>query len=155
MLRNRFFHLIIAVFFLSLSSFADESESVKIKQLIASREYNLVMKILLELKQSKPAEFEKANHDYLLARIAEKSGDFALAMANYQSVANRDSILKEYALWHLAKISSSAGDLMIERLFLNELITEAPRSLFRQTAEKRIARSLFESGDNNQLSKRL
>lgn len=155
MLRNKFFCLIIAVFFLSLSSFADESESVKIKQLIASREYNLAIKILSELKQSKPAEFEKANYDYLLARIAEKSGDFAVAMANYQSVVNRDSILKEYALWHLAKISSSAGDLMIERLFLNELITEAPRSLFRQTAEKRMASSLFESGDNNQLNKRL
>lgn len=87
------------------------------------------------------------NADYLRGREAEKSGDIANATANYQAVVARDSILKEYALWRLARIARSTGDLPLERERIRQLLATAPTSLLAETATLRLARSFFESGD--------
>ncbi|HET9477783.1 MAG TPA: tetratricopeptide repeat protein, partial [Pyrinomonadaceae bacterium] len=88
-----------------------------------------------------------ANQDYLLGRKAETSGDIAAATTSYQSVISGNSILKEYALWRLARIARATGDLVLEREQLQRLIATAPNSLLYETAALRLAESFFESRD--------
>jgi peptidoglycan lytic transglycosylase len=97
--------------------------------------------VSIAVAQSQP------NQDYLLGRNAEKSGDIAAATASYQSVVARNSLLKEYALWRLARIARSTGDLVLERERLQRLVTTAPNSLLFETAALRLSESFFESGD--------
>jgi peptidoglycan lytic transglycosylase len=88
-----------------------------------------------------------ANQDYLLGRKAEASGDVVTATANYQAVVSRNALLKEYALWRLARIARATGDLVLERERLQRLVAVAPNSLLYETAALRLAESFFESGD--------
>ena len=87
------------------------------------------------------------NVEYLRGREAEAAGDIAKATANYQTVVTNNSILKEYALWHLARIARSTGDLPLERERLRQLLTTAPTSRFAEAAAMRLSRSFFQSGD--------
>ncbi len=96
-------------------------------------------------KRSDKKLFAANNYDYLLARMAEKRGDMALAMAKYQSVVNRKSTLSEYAKWHLSQIARSSGNLTLERLYLQRLSAENANSLMLQAANNRLAKSYFES----------
>src|SRR5205814_8909885 len=86
-------------------------------------------------------------NDYLLGRNAERTGDIAGATAHYQAIASGDSVLKEYALWRLARIARSTGDLVLERERLQQLIAAAPSSLLFDAAALRLSESFFESGD--------
>src|SRR6185369_12831272 len=65
----------------------------------------------------------------------------------YQAVVTRDALLKEYALWRLARIARSTGDLVLERERLQRLIASAPNSLLYETAALRLSESFFQSGD--------
>src|SRR6185369_12121925 len=87
------------------------------------------------------------NQDYLLGRKAEAAGDVAAATANYQAVVSRNSVLKEYALWRLARLARATGDLPLERERLRQLLATAPSSLLADAATLRLGRSFFESGD--------
>ena len=117
----------------------------KILTAIENRDYLIAVGELQTFQKSDKKTFELNNFDYLLARLLEKRGDFALASANYQSVANRNSVLKEYALFHLAGIARSSGNLLLERIYLQEISSIAPESLLLDAATARIARSYFES----------
>lgn len=85
--------------------------------------------------------------EYLSGRKAEQSGDIANATANYQAVVSRNSALKEYALWRLARIARSTGDLPLERERLRQLLVTAPSSLLAEAAALRLSQSFFDSGD--------
>jgi soluble lytic murein transglycosylase len=87
------------------------------------------------------------NQDYLFARKFEAEGNVSAAAAGYEAVVSRNSILKEYALWRLARIARSTGDLVLERERLQRLIASAPNSLLYETAALRLSESFFESGD--------
>lgn len=89
------------------------------------------------------------NNEYLLGRKAETAGDIAAATANYQAVISRNSVLRGYALWRLARIARSTGDLVLERERLQRLIATAPNSLLHETAALRLGESFFESSDFN------
>ena len=89
----------------------------------------------------------QSDNDYLRGREAEASGDIAKAAASYQAVVTRDSVLKEYALWRLARIARSTGDLPLERERLRQLLATAPSSLLAETAALRLSQSFFDSGD--------
>jgi soluble lytic murein transglycosylase len=117
----------------------------KIKTAVENRDYQTAVGELQTLEKSDKKIFELNNYDYLLARMQEKSGDFAGAMANYQTVANRSSILKEYALWHLSQIARASGNLMLERVYLQEIPVFAPDGLLKNAVQARLARSYFES----------
>lgn len=104
---------------------------------------------------SDPATFALNNYDYLLARLSERRGDVATAAASYQKVSARNSLLAEYALWHLSQLARSTGNLVLERERLRELLATAPASLLRDAAQARLAESLFESGDYNEAVKLL
>jgi soluble lytic murein transglycosylase len=142
----KIFAFLVAVLFLSPNVFAQDSHA-KIRAAIESRDYQTAVNELELVKKSERKTFEANNYDYLLARAAERRGDFAAAMANYQAVVNRKSVLREYALWHLAQIARSSGNLLLERNYLRELLTVAPHSLLKNAARERLARSFFESKD--------
>ncbi|HLA94189.1 MAG TPA: transglycosylase SLT domain-containing protein, partial [Pyrinomonadaceae bacterium] len=72
-------------------------------------------------------------------------GDAVCAAKYFNSVANRDSVLRGYALWHLSQIARSSGNLLAERLQLMELSAAAPDSLLADAVKRRMARSWFES----------
>ena len=93
------------------------------------------------------ALFRDKNYEYLLGRIAERTGDTAGAVANYQAIASNNSRLKEYALWRLSKLARATGDLVLERERLQQLIAAAPSSLLFDAATLRLSESFFESGD--------
>jgi Soluble lytic murein transglycosylase and related regulatory proteins (some contain LysM/invasin domains) len=112
-------------------------------------EYLTAVSLLKDLASADRAVFELNNYDYLLARMAEKSGDVATAMANYQRVASRDSVLKPYALKHLSEIARESGNLMLERMYLQQIASFSPDSLIAAPARSRLARNAYESGDYN------
>jgi soluble lytic murein transglycosylase len=91
--------------------------------------------------------FRDKNYEYLLGRIAERTGDIAGAVANYQAIASNNSRLKEYALWRLSKLARATGDLVLERERLQQLIAAAPTSLLFDAASLRLSESFLESGD--------
>jgi soluble lytic murein transglycosylase-like protein/TolA-binding protein len=102
-----------------------------------------------KIRSTNEAVFRDKNYEYLLGRIAERTGDTAAALASYQAVATNDSKLREYALWRLARLARSTGDLVLERERLQQLVATAPSSLLFETATLRLSESFFESGDFN------
>lgn len=102
--------------------------------------------ILLTLLSVAPV-VAQPNIEYLRGREAEESGDVAKATANYQTIVRSNSVLKEYALWRLARIARSTGDLPLERERLRQLLTTAPSSRFADAAALRLSQSFFDSGD--------
>jgi len=100
-----------------------------------------------KIRSTNEALFRDKNYDYLLGRIAERTGDLAGANASYQAIAANDSRLKEYALWRLAKLARATGDLVLERERLQQLTATARSSLLFETATLRLSESFFESGD--------
>ncbi|NOT46337.1 MAG: transglycosylase SLT domain-containing protein [Acidobacteria bacterium] len=120
----------------------------KIRAAVAERRYDDAINDLKALAKDQPDVFAWNNYDYLLGRMFEKSGNGASAMAQYQALVKRGSALKPYALFHLAAIARSSGNLILERVFLEELAAFSADSIVAETANNRIARSLFESGDH-------
>jgi len=100
-----------------------------------------------KIRSTNEALFRDKNYDYLLGRIAERTGDLTGANASYQSIAANDSRLREYALWRLAKLARATGDLVLERERLQQLTATARSSLLSETATLRLSESFFESGD--------
>lgn len=135
--------LIVSAFSISAQNVSESHKNIR--NAVEERDYKTAISELNKLSNSDKKIFSLNNYDYLLARLSEKNGDLATAMANYQSVVNRNSVLTEYALWHLAEISRSTGNLMLERVYLRELSTLAPDSLLNNATNSRIARSYFES----------
>lgn len=137
--------IILTIAFVNLIHAQEPADiHARIRAEVAERDYVAAINDLQSLKTKQPAVFEANNYDYLLARIADKSGDAASAMAGYQTVVNRNSVLKEYALWHLSQLARTSGNLVLERFYLNELVSFSPNSLLANTANARTARSWFD-----------
>ena len=119
----------------------------QILALYADRDYLTAATLLTKLENDDRDAFRANNYDYLLARIEERLGDTAAAAAHFQDVANRRSVLREYALWHLARIARSSGNLLFERLLLAELASFSPDSLLAFPAERRLAESWLDGGN--------
>ena len=140
----------IAIFLaLSVSAQSEPSLAERIRDAVEKREYLTAVSLLKDLANSDSKLFELNNYDYLLARMAEKSGDMATAMASYQRVTARGSVLKPYALKHLAEIARYSGNLMLERLHLQQIVSLSPDSLLAPPARDRLARNAYESGNYN------
>ena len=105
------------------------------------------MTALQALRTTNSELFSANNFDYLLARLLEQNGDRAGATASYQATMDRGSILSQYALWHLAQLARSSGDLVLERERLRRLIIGSPSSLLRNATTIRLAQSFSESKD--------
>src|ERR1044072_1293647 len=114
---------------------------------IEAEDWQTARSELAKARAANEALYRDKNYDYLLGRIAERTGDTAGAVTNYQAIASNNSRLKEYALWRLAKIARATGDLVLERERLQQLIVAAPSSLLFDAANLRLTESFFESGD--------
>ncbi len=101
---------------------------------------------LESFRQASPALFAANNYDYLLARLHEQNGNMG-GSTSYQQVVDRNSLLAGYALWRLARIARSTGDLVHEREYLRQLIATTTALLVRDAARMRLAESLLESAD--------
>src|SRR4051812_5637595 len=113
----------------------------KLRQDLTDRNYEAAAAELRDLASSRKEYFESNDLDYLLARTQEKTGDTSAAIANFESVRRRDSVLRSYALWHLAAISRSSGNLFLERMYLTEITSFANGSLVTAAADQRLAES--------------
>jgi soluble lytic murein transglycosylase len=118
-----------------------------IRTAVESSNWPVAFVELNNLRQTDPTSFQSGGYDYLLGRVAEKTNDLPVALANYQSAVDHNSVLSAYALWHLAHISRSTGDLVSEREYLRRLISTSPQSLLFDSASLRLGESFIESGD--------
>ena len=139
--------IIIAAAFITVKPQNIADAHRKILELVSSREYSAAITELQKLKKDDPKLFDLNSYDYLLARVAESDGQLAMAMANYQSVSHRDSVLRVYALRHMSQIARSTGNLMLERLYLQEILMLSPDGLMAPSVYSRIATNSFESGN--------
>ncbi len=119
----------------------------KIKRDIQNKNYADAISTLDQLQKEQGKLFRLNNYDYLLARLLEKTGDEAGAAATYQAVVKRNSILSEYSLWHLSMLMRAGGNMLLERLYLKQLLAVSADSLLQTSAQLRLAQSYFDSGD--------
>lgn len=141
--------LIFLCLLLAIQSIAQDFNEThqKIKTATENKQYQIAIAELETLKEKHRSIFELNNYDYLLARLTEKIGDTATAAANYEAVAARNSILSEYALWHLSQIFRASGNLLMERIYLQKIGAIAPESLLLKVTNQRLPKSFFESKD--------
>ncbi len=134
---------------LTIHTFAQDFNDIhrRIKTATENKDFPAAIAELEILKKDQRKIFEVNNYDYLLARLAEKQGDAAAATANYEAVARRNSVLSEYALWHLSQIYRASGNLLMERIYLQKISAAAPESLLLKAINQRLPRSYYESQD--------
>jgi len=119
----------------------------RIREAVEAKDWNSARGEVEKLRVTEPGAFQAKNYDYLLARISEESLDYTDAAKNYQTTIASKSLLSSYALWHLALLARSTGDLVLERERLRQLVGLSPDSLLYQAASLRLAESFLESGD--------
>lgn len=152
--RRFSFALLLAALNLSLAAQSARAQNVRerherIRSSLDGGDESAALNELRRMAAADPSQFALNNYDYLLARLSGRRGDAAGSAAAYQKVVARNSLLTEYALWHLSQIARSTGNLVLEREQLRQLLATAPASLLREAAEARLAESFFESGDYN------
>ena len=138
--------LLVAFAFSQISAQVSSESHTRIRAAMAERSYLLVASELRNIESKDPEGFKANNYDYLSARMSERTGDVASAMAAHQGVVNRGSVLKPYALWHLSRLARASGNLTLERVSLQELLSLSPDSLLVYPAARRMAQSWFDSG---------
>lgn len=119
----------------------------QIRSSVESHDYSAAIDALVALRSAQPDVFAFNNYDYLLARLSERTGDRATAVVNYQRIVARESILSEYAIWHLAQFARITGNLTLEREHLRQLLVTVPKSELRDAAWTRLGQSYLDSGD--------
>ena len=133
------------VLMLSVPAQAPTDWYVQLKRDSEDRKYVSAISSLRSLEGADRESFRSNNFDFLLARLLLRTGDTGQAARYFQTVRARGSILREYATWHLAAIARSSGNLVGERMFLTELLSDRPDSLLADAANRRIIESNFES----------
>jgi len=143
-----FARLLLFVALLTVAALTGVAQSADpIVAAIEAEDWQTARSEIGKVRAANDALYRDKNYEYLLGRIAERTGDTAGAVANYQAIASNNSRLKEYALWRLAKIARATGDLVLERERLQQLIAAAPSSLLFDPATLRLTESFFESSD--------
>ena len=136
----------LAAILVSLATVAVSSQRLDmIRTKVEAHDHLAAMVELKQVESSDPEAFHSNNLDYLTARMQLRAGDLGRAAGYFQSVRSRNSILREYATWHLAAIAREQGNLFGERLLLLELLGDRPGSLLAHAVQQRIAQSYFET----------
>src|SRR5689334_23905169 len=124
-----------------------QTKANEIRAAMDSRDFGRAETLVSELRKTDPAAFSQNNYDYLLARLLERRGANAEASTLYLALANRSSILAQYALWHLAILGKNTCDLALERQYITRLMVSYPGSALVPVARERLIESHFDSGD--------
>ncbi|MBA3354893.1 MAG: tetratricopeptide repeat protein [Pyrinomonadaceae bacterium] len=140
---------VMATLFASISAHGQtpQERHARIRSAMDAGDVKAAVAELNSLRGSNSEILTANNYDYLLGRLQEKTGESAGANASYQQVVARHSVLSQYALWHLARLTRATGDLALEREKLRQLIATAPTSLLREAAIMRLGQSFYESKD--------
>ncbi|HEX8845531.1 MAG TPA: transglycosylase SLT domain-containing protein [Pyrinomonadaceae bacterium] len=150
-INNKLYGLVaISLFFIfavQINAQSARERHERIRSAMDGGDYATAVTELQSLRSAEPALFQLNNYDYLMARLSERLGNPAVASSNYQKVVARNSLLSQYALWHLAQMARTTGNLTLEREKLRQLIAIAPASLLRESAVTRLGESFFESRD--------
>jgi len=142
-----FLRVVLIFVFLSAAALPALAQPERITTAVDAADWQTARAEINKLRSTNETLFRDKNYDYLLGRIAERTGDLPTATASYQTIAANNSRLREYALWRLAKFARATGDLVLERERLQQLIATAPSSLLFEAATLRLSESFFESGD--------
>jgi soluble lytic murein transglycosylase len=126
-----------------------QAKANEIRAHLDEHDFDRAEELVRELRAINPAAFTTNNYDYLLARLAQRRGRLAEAASLYLDVIKRNSILAQYALWHMAEISRASGELSTERQYLTRLLSSFPTSALVPRARDRMVESLLESGDTS------
>ena len=150
--KTKLLNLAFGVVATLLASFSAHGQTpqerhARIRSAMDAGDVKAALAELNSLRDSNSEILTANNYDYLLGRLQEKTGESAGANASYQQVVARQSVLSQYALWHLARLTRATGDLVLEREKLRQLIATAPRSLLREAAIMRLGQSFYESKD--------
>ncbi|MBI3652242.1 MAG: transglycosylase SLT domain-containing protein [Acidobacteria bacterium] len=119
----------------------------EIRAAMEARDFDRAELFVREVRAANSPAFTANNYDYLLGRLAERKGAKAEAIALYNAVLNRQSILAPYALWHLATVARASGDLALERQYLARVAATYPASVPAHKAQDRLIDSLRDSKD--------
>jgi soluble lytic murein transglycosylase len=148
------FRAISAATFFTLIVFATQSHGQslqtranEIRAAMDARDFERAEALTRSLAAADPALFTANNYDYLLARLAQRRGASAEAQGLYLKLVDRRSNLAQYALWHLAEVARTSGDLALERQYITRLLAAFPSSTLTRGARERMIESLGESGD--------
>ena len=139
--------LILLFLFRAVAAQTPDELHEQVLALYSDRDYLTASALLTKHETDDPDSFRTNNYDYLLARIEERLGDFASAAGHYQQVVDRRSGLRDYALWRLSRIARASGNLMFERLLLQELTSFSPESLLAYPANRRLAESWLDGAN--------
>ncbi|MDI1243086.1 MAG: transglycosylase SLT domain-containing protein [bacterium] len=118
-----------------------------VRESMQGREYTKAVDELKAIEDQYPSSFRSNDLDYLAARLSQRNGNTGEAAAYFQKVRSRNSIVREYATWHLSTIAREGGNLVGERILLLDLLADRPGSLLADAAQKRLAESYFVSKD--------
>src|SRR4051812_46535157 len=99
-----------------------QARAGEIRAAMDTRDFERVEQLVRDLRAAQPAAFTRNNYDYLLARLAQRRGARAEATALYLGLLSRNSLVSEYALWHLAEMARGASDLALERQYIMRLL---------------------------------
>jgi soluble lytic murein transglycosylase len=124
-----------------------EARAQQIRAAMDLRDFERAEALVRDLRAVDPAAFARNNYDYLLARLAQRRGARTEATSLYLEIVNRNSILAQYALWHLSEAARFSGDLALERQYISRLLAQFPSSALVRRARARVIDSYFESGD--------
>ncbi|HSB09607.1 MAG TPA: transglycosylase SLT domain-containing protein [Blastocatellia bacterium] len=125
-----------------------QSKANDIRAAVDSREFERAESLVRELRADDPAAFTRNNYDYLLGRLLERRGVRSEASALYLSCLERNSVVAQYALWHLAVLARDSGDLALERQYITRLLLSYSSSALAPRARERLIDSNLESGEN-------
>ena len=124
-----------------------QAKANDIRAAMDAREFERAEDLARELRSSDRAAFTRNNYDYLLARLFERRGARSEASALYLGLLDRNSILDQYALWHLSLLARASKDLALERQYITRLLVSYPASALASRARERLIDSHLESGD--------
>ena len=142
-----FLRVVLIFVLITLAALTIVAQPERITAAVERADWQTARAEIDKLRSTDEALFRDKSYDYLLGRIAERTGDLASANASYQTIVANNSKLHEYALWRLARLARSTGDLVLERERLQQLTAVAPSSLLFEAATLRLSESFFESGD--------
>src|ERR1700730_2233092 len=142
----------VFILLLTLCAHAARAQSIqerqgRIRSAVESADWQTTLAELDAFRGSNSAVFNANDYDYRLGRISEQTGHVTGASSRYQSIVHRNSLLSEYALWHLARLARANGDLVLERERLRRLVAGSTANVLHDAALLRLAESFFESGD--------
>jgi soluble lytic murein transglycosylase len=137
----------LCAFATEISAQSLQNQANEIRAAMDARDFERAERLVRDLRAANAQAFTANNYDYLLGRLAERKGAKTEATTLYNAVLNRQSILAPYALWHLATVARTSGDLTVERQYLTRLAAVFPASIPARKAKDRMIDNLRESGD--------